>query len=227
MLKTLTEEEKEARARALVDANRDAEVARQRAAEDAKRREAEDRVRRVAEEEHKKRLAEEEARRRLEEETKRKVDALVQKRLDQAAGAAPQAPAARQAQEIESGPAPTGAPVRRPIGAPGAQPSGPGALRRPPPMRPGVNKRLPQPPGARREAPKRRSDKIDVGRAVEGENDFRARSVARSASSSEVLPWSTWPMMVTTGGRGCSASAASTASASPVSTSPSATRLGR
>ena len=29
-----------------------------------------------------------------------------------------------------------------------------------------------------------------------------ATSVARSASSSEVLPWSTWPMMVTTGGRG-------------------------
>ena len=27
---------------------------------------------------------------------------------------------------------------------------------------------------------------------------------ARMASSSDVLPWSTWPMMVTTGGRGCS-----------------------
>ena len=27
--------------------------------------------------------------------------------------------------------------------------------------------------------------------------------VLRMASSSEVLPWSTWPMMVTTGGRGC------------------------
>jgi translation initiation factor IF-2 len=62
------------------------------------------------------------------------------------------------------------------MGAPGAGPAG--ALRRPP-MRPAVNKRLPQPPGARREAPKRRSDKIDVGRAVEGENDFRARSRAQ------------------------------------------------
>jgi translation initiation factor IF-2 len=41
-------------------------------------------------------------------------------------------------------------------------------------------KRAPAPPaGARREAPKRRSDKIDVGRAVEGENDFRSRSVAQ------------------------------------------------
>jgi translation initiation factor IF-2 len=42
VLRTLTEEEKEARARALVDANRDAEVARQRAAEDAVRRAAEE-----------------------------------------------------------------------------------------------------------------------------------------------------------------------------------------
>jgi translation initiation factor IF-2 len=63
------------------------------------------------------------------------------------------------------------------LGAPGAG-AGPGALRRPP-LRPVVNKRLPQPPGARREAPKRRSDKIDVGRAVSGENDFRSRSVAQ------------------------------------------------
>jgi translation initiation factor IF-2 len=178
VLKTLTEEEKVARARALVDANRDAEVARQRAAEDAKRREAEEKQKRAAEEEHKKRLAEEESRRKLEDEAKRKVDALVQKRLDQAAGAAPQAPAARQAQEIESGPAPTAAPIRRATGAPGTQPSAPGMLRRPP-MRPAINKRLPQPPGARREAPKRRSDKIDVGSAVSGENDFRARSVAQ------------------------------------------------
>ena len=88
-----------------------------------------------------------------------------------------------QAQEIETGasPAPASAP-RPPMRAPGAAPSGPaGALRRPP-MRPPlapVNKRLPQPPGARREGPKRRSDKIDVGRAVEGENDFRARSRAQ------------------------------------------------
>src|SRR5688500_16138638 len=42
VLKTLTEEEKEARARALVDANRDAEVARQRAAQEAARRAIED-----------------------------------------------------------------------------------------------------------------------------------------------------------------------------------------
>ena len=182
VLRTLTEEEKEARARALVGANREAEVARQRAAEDAARRAAEEKARKAAEEEHKKRLAEDEARRKAEDEMKRKADVLGQKRLDQAASA-PQTPLGRQAEEIKARTPSAGAaggpaqPVRRPAGATSAAP-GAGALRRPP-MRPTVNKRLPQPPGARREAPKRRSDKIDVGRAVEGENDFRSRSVAQ------------------------------------------------
>ena len=178
VLRTLTEEEKEARARALVDANRDAEAARQRAAEDAARRAIEDEVRKKSDEEHRKRLAEEEARKKAEDEIKRKADVLVQKRLDQAATAAPQTTIARQAQEIEAGAqtaAPAApAPIRRPLGT--AQPDS--VLRRPP-MRPVINKRLPQPPGARREVPKRRSDKVDVGRAVEGENDFRSRSAAQ------------------------------------------------
>ncbi|WIM11199.1 translation initiation factor IF-2 [Enhydrobacter sp.] len=184
VLRTLTEEEKEARARALVDANREAEVARQRAAEEAARRAAEEKARKAAEEEHKRRLAEEEARRKAEEEMKRKADVMVQKRLDQAASA-PQTPIARQADEIKAGAAPSTSPaqpVRRPPGAPapaGASSTGPGGVLRRPPMRPAINKRLPQPPGARREAPKRRSDKIDVARAVAGENDFRSRSVAQ------------------------------------------------
>ncbi|WP_289298327.1 translation initiation factor IF-2, partial [uncultured Reyranella sp.] len=67
------------------------------------------------------------------------------------------------------------APIRRP-----AAPAAADAVRRPlPPMRSTIAKRLPQPTGARREAPKRRNDKVDVGRAVEGENDFRSRSVAQ------------------------------------------------
>ena len=184
VLRTLTEEEKEARARALVGADRDAVIAREKAAVEAARRAAEEKVRKAAEEEHKKRLAEEEARKKVDDEMKRKADVLVQKRLDQAAGAPQTQTATRQTQEIESGtsaPAAAAAPqgvVRRPLGAPGATA---GALRRPP-LRPApvANKRLPQAPGARRnEAPKRRSDKIDVGRAVSGENDFRSRSVAQ------------------------------------------------
>src|SRR5262245_24022780 len=97
VLKTLTEEEKEARTRALAGADRDAVVARQRAAEEAKRRAVEDAARQKAEEEHKRRLADEETRKKTEDEVKRRADALVQKRLDQAVGAAPQTPAARQA----------------------------------------------------------------------------------------------------------------------------------
>jgi len=181
VLRTLTEEEKEARTRALVDANRDAEIARQRAAEDAARRAAEEESRRKADEEHKRRLAEEDARRKAEDEVKRKADALVQKRLDQAATAAPQTSAARQAQEIETGAVAAGSPATARRG-PGAAPGGAGpagALRRPP-MRPAIGKRLPQPPGARREVQKRRSDKIDVARAVEGENEFRAHSAAQA-----------------------------------------------
>ena len=49
--------------------------------------------------------------------------------------------------------------------------------------------------------------------------------VLRIASRSEVLPWSTWPMMVTTGGRGSSfASSSSEASVMTSSTSDSETR---
>jgi translation initiation factor IF-2 len=180
VLKTLTEEEKEARARALVGADRDAVIAREKAAVEGARRAAEEKARKIADEEHKKRLAEEESRKKAEDEIKRKADVLVQKRLDQAATSAPTTPAARQAQEIESGTPSPGGPtiVRRPPGSPA--PSTASALRRPPMRAPlAPPKRPPQAPGARREAPKRRSDKIDVGRAVAGDNDFRSRSVAQ------------------------------------------------
>ena len=43
-----------------------------------------------------------------------------------------------------------------------------------------------------------------------------ATSVSRIASSSDVLPWSTWPMIVTTGGRGSRSSSASSNSGSAV-----------
>ncbi len=182
VLRTLTEEEKVARARALVGADRDAVIARERAAVDAIRRAAEDAARQKSDDEHKKRLAEEELRKKAEDEIKRKADVLVQRRLDQAA-AAPQTPMARQAQEIGNGVAPSAnstSPLRRPL----STTSSPGAAVRrplspPTPTRSTIAKRLPQPPGARREAPKRRSDKIDVNKAVEGENDVRGRSAAQ------------------------------------------------
>src|SRR6185503_6839047 len=93
----------------------------------------------------------------------------------------PSAPAYRPS----SGPTPGGpVVVRRPPGSPppqSTQGAGPGGAFRRPPMRAPMAppKRPTQAPGARREGPKRRSDKIDVGRAVAGENDFRSRSVAQ------------------------------------------------
>ena len=53
-----------------------------------------------------------------------------------------------------------------------------------------------------------------------------ATLVWRMASSSDVLPWSTWPMMVTTGARVSSTSSVSVWPMKPSSTSASATRLG-
>ncbi len=177
VLRTLTEEEKEARARALVGANRDAEIARKRAAEEAVRRAAEEEVRKKAEEEARKRAAEEEARKKAEEEAKRKADALVQKRLDQAPAAA--APAGAAAPRPAGSPPALGTQAPPPLRRTTTTGPAPEVLRRPPPRPPMPPKRLPPSPGGRREAPKRRNDKVDVGRAVEGENDFRSRSVAQ------------------------------------------------
>src|SRR5215470_10044905 len=55
-------------------------------------------------------------------------------------------------------------------------------------------------------------------------NSFSATFVRRIASSSDVLPWSTWPITVTTGGRSMSW-AGSTSSSS--TTSPSTERISR
>ena len=51
-----------------------------------------------------------------------------------------------------------------------------------------------------------------------------ATSEDRMASSSDVLPWSTWPITVTTGARGASSAGSSATSNRPSSTSASATR---
>ena len=52
-----------------------------------------------------------------------------------------------------------------------------------------------------------------------------ATSVVRSASRRLVLPWSTWPMMATTGARVSPVSASSASARKPVSMSDSDTRL--
>ena len=50
-----------------------------------------------------------------------------------------------------------------------------------------------------------------------------ATSVSRMASSSEVLPWSTWPMIVTTGGRSIRSSSASSKTGSTSTSSAACT----
>jgi hypothetical protein len=42
----------------------------------------------------------------------------------------------------------------------------------------------------------------ELGHTVRRVAESETTLALRIASSSEVLPWSTWPMMVTTGGRG-------------------------
>ncbi len=134
-----------------------------------------------AEEEHRKRLAEEEARKKAEEEAKRKADALVQKRLDQAPPAAT-APAPRWRARPRATPARPLRPARG-AGLPRAPSRRSFHQRCAAPSRRRAHRHRRQAPGAadgaRREAPKRRNDKVDVGRPVAGENDFRSRSVAQ------------------------------------------------
>jgi translation initiation factor IF-2 len=187
---------------------RAAEDAKKRAAEEKVRQSAEeDHRRRLAEEEARKK-AEEEMKRKADALVQKRMDQAdaapetPMARQVEEIGARPAAapPAARAPSAPPSRPSSppmqgrsSGPPTGRPSGPmpgrpvivprpPGSSPpsGGPGGIRRPP-MRPPTAppKRPTQAPGARREAPKRRSDKVDVGRAVAGENDFRSRSVAQ------------------------------------------------
>ena len=192
VLRTLTAEEREVRARALVGAAKDDVVRRERAAEEARRRTAEEERAKRAREDAERRAVEEEARKKADEEGRRKAEEQAQKRLKEAqAKAGTSAAAARNAQMLEAeidgrggGTTRTGAPMSRPAGVaarPGA--SAPGAgLRRPAVQGAG---RKPHAPGGRREAPKRRTDKVDVGAALAGDDLVRGRSVAQLRRANE------------------------------------------
>ncbi|HEX2886091.1 MAG TPA: translation initiation factor IF-2 [Vineibacter terrae] len=198
VLRTLTDEEKEARARALVEAGKEEVLRRQRAIEEAARR-AEEEVRLAKQrEEAERRAAEEEARKKLEEEARRKAEDQLQKRLREAQAQAPQSTAAaHRAQQLldadggredrtvpragAGAPRPAGG-APRPVGARPAGAAGPGgALRRPPMMPP---PKRPTTPG-RREDPKRRTGKIDVGAALNDEDTVRGRSLAALRRANE------------------------------------------
>nr|WP_255468701.1 translation initiation factor IF-2 [Reyranella sp. CPCC 100927] len=192
-MRTLTNEEKEARARALVEAGKEEVLRRQRAIEEASRRAEEEARLGKQREEAERRAAEEEARKKLEEDARRKAEDQLQKRLREAQAQAPQSTAAAQrAQQLmdadagrdERPAARPGPGAPRPAGGMAARPAGAGpagALRRPPMMPP----KRPATPG-RREDPKRRSaGRIDVGAALNDEDTVRGRSMAALRRANE------------------------------------------
>ena len=113
VLRTLTEEEKDARARAVADARvREAEERRQ-AEEDRKRREVEEEAARLEREAAEARQAEEEARRKAEEEAKRKSEESAEARRTDTPGDAGDA-----AKTAKPGDAPRGRRKEEPKAAP-------------------------------------------------------------------------------------------------------------
>ena len=157
VLRQLTEDEKAARTRAVVDSKRAAEEARRRAEEDARRR-AEEEARLAADREAAaRRAAEEEARKKAEEEARRKGEEEAARRLAPEGAPAEARPAA-------------GAPAAR-VGVPTEEEEDAAEKRRRgkgAPARPV--------PGRGREAPRRRDGKLTISRALN--EDERVRSLA-------------------------------------------------
>jgi translation initiation factor IF-2 len=168
VLRALTDDEREARARALVDARSREEDERRRAEADAKvraEREERERAERAAAETRKR---DEEERLAREAESKRKAEEEARRRLPQEAQSAPASAAARPA----AGPAPRAA-------TPAARAPQGDAIRRPPVRTIGGF----TPPAPPRPAPSRGGEQKNRGRltvttATSGEGEERTRSVA-------------------------------------------------
>ena len=158
VLRALTDEEKQSRAKALEGSKRDAVIARQRAIEETARRQADEKRLAAEREESARRNAEEDARKKAEAEAKKKAEEQVQKRLQ---AAPPASPAARRAAEL-------------------IEPEEPVA-----PKRSGLKVEVKRPVLGRREEPKRRGQKIDVQRAISGDDDVRVRSLAAQRRAME------------------------------------------
>jgi translation initiation factor IF-2 len=153
VLKTLTEEEKQARARALSDARQAEGEARKRAEADARRRADEDVRQQREREEGQRRRAEEEARKVSEEEARKRAEDEAKRRLeeDKRAGVAAGAPGLA-ALAVEEEDEETKARAKRGKGLPARV------------------------PGARRGEPRRRSGKLTINQALT--EDERVRSLA-------------------------------------------------
>ncbi len=162
-IRTLTSEEKEARARALETALRQDEESRKQAEIDAARR-AEEEARRAAEraveeEAERKRAAEEEAKRKAAEEEVRKAEPVARKpaAAERKVPAPPPKRAAAAAEEER----------KRPVGRRGKAD----------PRRPTLT--------ARRDQPRRRSGKLTINQALTGEDRVRSLASVRRARERE------------------------------------------
>jgi translation initiation factor IF-2 len=167
VLRTLTEEEKEARLRALKDARIAEEEERRRAQEEAKRRAEEDERLAKEREAAVKRKAEEDTRRIAEEETRRKADVDARRRAEPAE----EAPTAPIVKPISRGPSAAGPRPARPAGAPGARPAGPGTGPRPAGGAPGAGGRGAPFPAGGRGAPPPTGLQGPVRRPGQGDDD--------------------------------------------------------
>ncbi len=166
VLRELTEEEKDARSRALVSARVAEEEARKQAEEDARRRAVEDAQLAVEREAAAKRQAEEDVRRKVEDEARRHAEEELHRRdKKDAPAAAP--PAAAVPADEPARPAGEAPRTRRPVQA---EEDDEGKKKVP-------GKAAPKTPATRKAPGDRRRGKLTVTRALSGD-DERTRSVA-------------------------------------------------
>ncbi len=162
VLRTLTSDEKAARARAVEDAIRAERQERERAEEEARRRAEEEERQAVEHAEAERRKSEEDARRKAEEDARKRAEEDAAKRLPQ-----PEEPKPEEAAAAE---APAAARPARPGDAPAEEDRGR-------PRRRGEQRRPPSP--TRRDQPRRRGGKITLSEALDGTvGEQRGRSLA-------------------------------------------------
>ena len=162
VLRTLTSDEKAARARAVEDAIRAERQERERAEEEARRRAEEEERQAVEHAEAERRKSEEDARRKAEEDARKRAEEDAAKRLPQ-----PEEPKPEEAAAAE---APAAARPVRPGDAPAEEDRGR-------PRRRGEQRRPPSP--TRRDQPRRRGGKITLSEALDGSvGEQRGRSLA-------------------------------------------------
>ena len=162
VLRTLTTDEKAARARAVEDAIRAERQERERAEEEARRRAAEEERLAAEHAEAERRKSEEDARRKAEEDARKRAEEDAARRLPQ-----PEEPKPEEAAASEA------APAARPA-RPGEAPAEEERAR---PRRRGEQRRPASP--SRRDQPRRRGGKITLSEALDGSvGEQRGRSLA-------------------------------------------------